>query len=889
MTLKDFYITLQKKFKFSNGQIPTGGAIIIMFNNLNLKRRLYLSFACMWAIMMFFAFFRGQQLHAVMDRYNEAINSINARQQCVGNIVTAIKELRFDNVITGALHDYPDFYHHVHFILLDQERDAHVEALKGYLSHYREITLADLLLSEVQMQEQIAVIDNIIYTLDQYYIPLMEKLIEAIENADHETAASAFFLKVPIGDHLSNLAWELRDKNFAFSEYLIETMINYNIVDELIFNVATILGISLAIFLAIALSNKIQKQQKSYNAQLQNALDEAKVADIAKTHFIANTSHEIRTPMNSIIGYSELALNDAISITTKAYLEKIIINSKWLLNIINDIMDLSKIESGKLELDNSPLDINEVLRNAQILVSDIASEKGIMLDTFTDVPAGNRLSGDFVKLSQICINLLSNAVKFTESGYVICSITTVEKDDSTCTLKFEFTDTGIGMTPEQLDTVFESFVQANTKITRKYGGTGLGLSITKRLIEAMGGNIQATSTPGEGSVFSFELTFGIVDDFEDIPEPSPMVNGAMVKESNGANEPVSKLYFNKEEILIADDNEMNQGVICEHLKRIGLTPVIAKNGKEAVDMIKNRLKASKKLFDLILMDIHMPVMDGVEATTIISDLNTGIPVVAMTASLVTLKDKFNKIPRFDGYVSKPFTTEELHKELIKHLKPTKELSLGPNDPENTNNPDNTDREIALHKKLLIQFARVHKTSYEEIIGAIKAGDRVLAHRLAHSLKNSSGLIKETTLTVLAEKIERELGQHRKDQKTSNQMSDQPSSELLAMLKEELDRVLQKLTPLLEKEESSPSRKAPLDKIDKEIDKEVNTEINKKISEEEKQNIFSKLEPLLRSHNVAFLDYIEKLKEIPGTGTLIEQMENYDIKDALISLLSLKED
>ena len=815
-----------------------------MPKNLNLKIRLYLSFACMWSIMMFFAVFRSQQLHAVMERYNEAMNSITARQQCIGNIITYFNRLRFDNVISGALYDYPDFYYDVHFIMLNQDRDSYIEILRGYLVSYRYLILTDVLLNEEQMQAQIAILDYIEYTLNQHYIPSMRDFLEAIESDNSEGAAASFFMNFPIGDYISDLVWELRDKNFTFSEYITETMVNYNIIDERIFNVATIMGISLAIILAILLANNIQNQQKNYNAQLQEALRDAEVAYIAKTHFIANTSHEIRTPMNSIIGYSELAMDDIITPATKRYLEKITINAKWLLNIINDIMDFSKIESSNLELDIAPLDVNEVLENARVLVENNATEKGIRLYTFTDIPAGKSLSGDFVKLSQVCINLLSNAVKFTELGHVTCNVTMVEKDSRNCTLKFEITDTGIGINPEQLSTIFEPFMQANTNISREYGGTGLGLAITKRLIEAMGGEVQVESTLGMGSKFFFQLTFGVVKPFEDTPEPASIINEA--------NNPDFRPYFDKGEVLVADDNEMNQGVICEHLNRVGLTTAIARNGREAVDMVNHRLSEGKKLFDLIFMDIHMPVMDGVEATAIISDLNTGIPIIAMTASLETIKDRFSNAPIFDGYVGKPFTAKELHLELIKHLRPIEKHSVSGNA---------LTMESDLHKKILVQFAKSNQNIHEEITSAINTGDITLAHRLAHSLKSNAGMIKETTLQTLAAKIERELEHGAKS----------PSSELMQLLKKELYIVFQSLTPLLEEEELKPSNKVPVDEV----------------SNEELQKIICELEPLLNARNVEALNYINRLNEIPGAETLVEQIENFDMKEAASTLAELK--
>ena len=784
--------------------------------------------------MIFFAVIRGQQLDTVMNRYNDALASIIVRQQYIDNVISTLSRMRFDNVISGALHDRQYFFEHVSPMLLDHQE--YREALQKYLLDYREIVSADLLLSDADKQIRTDKVDTILYVFNEYYIPASGVIAEAMESGDLYKLAEAIFLSYPIGDYLSDLVWELRDLTFEFAMHTVETMAYYDGVDENIFNIATVLGISVAILLALMLSHIIQKQQDGYESQIKQALVDAKAASAAKSDFIANTSHEIRTPMNSIIGYSELALDDIIPSNTREYLNKILTNSKWLLNIINDIMDISKIESGVLQLDTVPLDISEVLASGRLSVAHQALEKGLELDVYTDIPSGCRLLGDPVKLTQICINLLSNAVKFTESGQVKCAVITVNKGPDSHTLLFEVTDTGIGMTPEQVSKIFEPFVQANTSTTRKYGGTGLGLAIARHFISAMAGELQVESKVGDGSRFFFELTFPTIDPLDN----TPRVN--MVLEKDEYFRP----RFGRGEILIVEDNEMNQGVICDHLKRVGLTPIVANNGKEAVDMVNDRIKEGKRPFDLIFMDLHMPVMDGMEATDLISKAGTGAPIIAMTASIMTGAFESFRSRGFDSHVSKPFTTQELYKTLIKYIEPANSIS-----------DDEMGEGSAFHKNLLIQFTKSNRNTCENIERAVEAGDFKTAHRLAHSLKSNAGFIKEPVLELAAAEVEKRF------------MDSQPADDLMRTLRVELSRVVDKLAPLLEKDDLPT-----LVSVDQ-------------AGKDRMREIIAELEPLLIRRNAESVKYIEKLKALPGTEVLVEHIESFEMDAALDTLNKLK--
>jgi len=394
-----------------------------------------------------------------------------------------------------------------------------------------------------------------------------------------------------------------------------------------------------------------------YQRELETALEAAKSASRLKSIFLANMSHEIRTPMNSIMGFSELALDSDASDRTRDFLQKIRTNIEWLLQIINDILDISKIESGKMELEKIPFDMHELFIACRSLVMPKAIEKGIILHFYAEPSVGRRPVGDPTRLRQVFVNLLSNAVKFTSSGMVKLLSDVTSSRDNMISMHFEVKDSGIGMSADQINRIFEPFIQGESGTTRKYGGTGLGLPITKNIIEMMGGKLSVESTPGVGSKFSFDLKFDTVP----ITVNDYHGNRAVFKE-------VSKplLYG---EVLVCEDNEMNQFVICEHLSRIGLKSVVAENGQVGIDILKKRIENEEKMFDLIFMDMHMPVMDGFEAAEEFKKLNLDIPMVAMTANIMIDDVEVYKASGMLDCLGKPFTSQELWRCLLKFLKP----------------------------------------------------------------------------------------------------------------------------------------------------------------------------------------------------------------------------
>jgi len=582
-----------------------------------------------------------------------------------------------------------------------------------------------------------------------------------------------------------------------------------------------------------------------YQGELETALVAAKAASNSKSSFLANMSHEIRTPMNSIMGFSELALDDEASPKTRNYLTNIKTNTEWLLQIINDILDISKIESGKMELEKIGFDMHELFAACRTLVMPKAVEKGILLHFYAEPSMGKRPMGDPTRLRQVFVNLLSNAVKFTNTGMVKLISDVTHMDNNSITMHFEIKDSGIGMTKEQMSIIFDPFAQGETGTTRKYGGTGLGLAITKNIIEMMGGKLVVESSPGVGSKFSFDLTFDTID----IPEEETVQNKAAL------NEIEKPEFFG--EVLLCEDNAMNQHVICEHLSRVGLKTVVAENGKIGVDMIKDRIENNQKQFDLIFMDMHMPVMDGLEASAEILKLDTNVPIVAMTANVMTDDKEVYKANGILDCLGKPFTSQELWRCLLNYFEP-----VGIHD-------EKQDRED--------NFVKNNRKKYEEIVKAISDGDKILAHRLAHSLKNDAGQIGRLRLQSVVEKVERQL----KDGKSM------VTSEQLITLGEELKITLKELEAgKTGSQLQVGSQMEPDAEIESglQLPAETDTPLDKKAIRE----IIEKLEPMLKMGNPESLKLLDSIRKIPGSHSLVLQIEDFEFESALSLLMELRE-
>ncbi|GAB3023211.1 hybrid sensor histidine kinase/response regulator [Spirosoma pulveris] len=395
---------------------------------------------------------------------------------------------------------------------------------------------------------------------------------------------------------------------------------------------------------SIDISDRVQSQQR-----LQEARTIAEKAAKLKEDFLANMSHEIRTPLNAMLGFSELLETTNLDNDQREFIRLIRTAGKNLLTIVNDILDISKIEAGMIRLESIPFSIQMLTGSIKAMCQGAATDKGLQLVVEVDPDLPTVFMGDPTRLTQILLNLINNAIKFTKQGSVSLRIEQGEGKTPTCVpVRFIVEDTGIGMAMDVLPTIFERFQQADKFTTRYYGGTGLGLNIVKSLTELQKGAVSVTSAPGEGSRFTVEIPYTVAKEQINFNQPNTLT-------PKGNQKPVR--------VLVVEDNLMNQKLVLQVLKHLGYQGQVAENGRKAIDILQ------ETTFDIILMDLQMPVMDGYETTRYIrSDINATVPIIAMTAhALPSEKEECLKAGMND-FLSKPFQIEELQ-QLIRPFLP----------------------------------------------------------------------------------------------------------------------------------------------------------------------------------------------------------------------------
>ena len=396
-------------------------------------------------------------------------------------------------------------------------------------------------------------------------------------------------------------------------------------------------------------------RQKDYELSLRTAVEQAENANRAKSLFLANMSHEIRTPMNAVVGLLLLLERTGLNAEQAALVSKIKIAGRTLLSIISDVLDLSKIEASELHIEQSPFRLASVIRDVSELIKIQIADRNISFAVEISSPLPPAVVGDPMRLHQILLNILSNAVKFTERGSVTLKVRQVAASAQYVRFHFAVRDTGVGITPSELERLFSPFVQADSSTTRRFGGTGLGLSIVKQLVTLMGGQVRVTSKPQHGSEFWFELDFPICAD-STLPEEQttpPLGDGSRLRGLR---------------ILIVDDSDINLEVAKCILELEGAEICTAGNGQQAVDVVL----MGDEAVDVILMDLEMPVLDGIDASQRIRNLfgREKLPIIALTAGTLTSQRARAELSGMNDFITKPFDVHALVQCILRHCAPS---------------------------------------------------------------------------------------------------------------------------------------------------------------------------------------------------------------------------
>jgi len=399
--------------------------------------------------------------------------------------------------------------------------------------------------------------------------------------------------------------------------------------------------------------NDMISQIEIQNKELQKTKEQAIQSLKIKEQFLANMSHEIRTPMNAVLGFTELLLGTNLTVQQVDYLHNIKISAENLLVIINDILDFSKMEAGRIELEKIDFNLRNLIERLRKTLNYEASKKNLDLTIHIEQNVPLMLIGDPVRINQILTNLISNSLKFTHEGGVSVHVELIGIEEDMYHLKFSVSDTGIGIDNSKLGKIFESFNQESSSTTRKYGGTGLGLTISKQLVELQGGEIMVNSTIGEGSVFSFTLP---------LQKSTKSILTELISDEDDSTVNVNLNITKNIKVLLAEDNKINQVFALTLLKNFHFQVEIANDGVETIDMLK------QYPFDIVLMDLHMPRMDGYEATvhirTQMPEPICNIPIIALTAAATRAEVENCLTIGMNEFISKPFKANELVKKII---------------------------------------------------------------------------------------------------------------------------------------------------------------------------------------------------------------------------------
>ena len=481
--------------------------------------------------------------------------------------------------------------------------------------------------------------------------------------------------------------------------------------------------------------------------ELTQALAAAEVANQTKDDFLANMSHELRTPLSAVIGMANLARGISTEPRLRDYLEKIVRSGEHLHRIINELLDISKIAAGHMELENISFSLRSVFAHVESVMAHRVTEKGLEIVVVIDDAVPDVLLGDPTRVTQIGLNLLGNAIKFTQVGRVAVHVSVQASVQSRVCLEIEFEDTGIGMRPEDLNLLFKPFTQADASVSRKFGGTGLGLTISRRLAQMMEGDISVTSIEGRGTTFKVSLWLGLG-------------NAADLPAEHAASDEMLPLSYQGARILVADDQPLNREIVEALLAAVGITATMAENGQEALDILT---ESGPDAFDLVLMDIQMPVIDGLTATRTLRSRAgfESLPIIAMTAHTLTHEQKINAAAGMNDHIGKPFDNLSFYRTLAKWIPKSKQKTacaakVFPGQPEplieaqpELHTLHGVDIAAALarfggaedrYRHWLAEFVATAVDVPEQIRSAIAAGQHEQAGKTVHAFKGHVGML-----------------------------------------------------------------------------------------------------------------------------------------------------